>query len=439
MTLYGRLRERLREPRFQRRCLVMADQAASSLSNVIVSVLVARSFDSPAPFGAFGLAMIVYYLVAGGARSVIGHPLLSLYSPLETETRRSVIPDLQGAALCIGLTCSAILAATSAALGGMSGSALLALAMVLPLLLVQDTWRFAFVVDRPGAALAIDVVWLVAVLMTFPFAPTSAGVAWYVMAWGLCGGLGAVVGTGLARGLDRRPQPLRWLLGHSEVGFRFLGEYFTAQAVGHIVTTSVGAIAGLGALGSVRASQVYYGPHNTLHQGIYMVVVPEGAQSRGDPERLRRMLIVVSLGLATLSALWMCVGLLLPTAWGETLLGGAWSGAHEIMLPMGVAMIAAGVSSGGLLGLRSLADAKRSLKARLWITPWLIVCPLAGTVAGGATGFAVGFAIARAIGAFIWWWTFNRALDEGNRSGLPYPESGVSSDLKSDLSLLKRS
>lgn len=441
MKLIERLRERLREPRFRRRGLVMADQAASSLSNVLVSVLVARSFDSPEPFGAFGLAMIIYQLIVGGSKSVIGHTLLSVYSPLDPESRRKVVPDLQGATLSISVTASVVLAAVSAVVGGVAGQAILALAVVLPVVLLQDTWRFALVVDRPVATLMIDLVWLVAVVIAFWFAPPNAEVGWYIVVWGLSGGVSACVAIVVGGGFVGHLRPFKWIMDHREVGFRYLGEYFSAQAVGHIVVTSVGAIAGIGTLGSVRGSQVYYGPHNTLHQGIYMAVVPEGAQSRDDPVRLRRIMLVVSFGLATLSALWMCIGLLLPASWGKALLGSVWPGAHEIMVPMGIAMIAAGASSGGLLGLRSLADAKQSLKARLWITPWLLFCPLAGTVVGGAGGFAVGYAMARVVGAFIWWRALNRALNEGIRSPLPsvYSGAGVSSDLRSNLSLVERS
>lgn len=424
MVPAGRIAEVLRRPRMRRRLVVMSDQAASSLSNVVAAVLVARSFDSPEPFGAFGLAMIAYQLIIGGSKSLIGHPLLSLYSPLDAEARRRVVPDLQGAALCIGFAGSLVVAAASALLGGMSGSALLALAVVLPLVLVHDTWRFSFVVDRPGAALAIDLVWLLAVVAAFPLAPADAGVAWYVMAWGLGGGLGALVGVAIAGGFGGRPRPLRWLSGHRQVGGRYFGEYLTAQATGRIVASTVGAFAGLGALGAVKASEVYYGPHHTLHMGIYMAVVPEGAQTRDQPERLRRMLKMVSLGLATLSTVWMGVGLAIPESWGEELFGATWAGAREIMLPMGVAMVAAGVTSGGLMGLRSLADARRSLRARLHIVPWQTVCPLVGAATGGAWGFAVGLAIGRIAGAAIMWRAFDRSLREGVEvPDLPTPAS----------------
>jgi hypothetical protein len=126
---------RLSQPRMRRRVLTMSDQAVSSLSNILAAVLVARAFDSPEPFGAFGLAIVVYQLVLGVNRALVGEPLLSLYSHRDAAERDRVVPDLHGTSLGIALVASAGLAAISAALGGMAVSALLALAWVLPLLL----------------------------------------------------------------------------------------------------------------------------------------------------------------------------------------------------------------------------------------------------------------------------------------------------------------
>lgn len=410
MNLLGAASERLRQPRLRRRVLTMSDQAVSSLSNILAAVLVARSFDAPEPFGVFGLAMIVYQLVLGAKRSVVGEPLLSLYSHVLGPERRRLLPDLLGTAALISLLCLLCLAGIAVLLGGMAGAALLALAFVLPLLLVQDVWRFYFVVDRPGAALAVDVAWLLTVVVAFPLAPENAGVGWFVTVWGLGAGLGVLLGAVIARGPTARPRPLRWLTNNRETGGRFFGEFVTARAVSHLVTTALGPIAGLGAVGSVRGSQVYYGPHNTLYAGIYLAVVPEGAQARDDPTQLRNMLMRTSFVLAAIAALWMGVGMMVPSAWGEQLLGGSWEGAREIMAPMGVAMTATGVASGGFLGLRSLGDARRSLRARLRVAPWQAVCPLVGAFAGGAVGFAVGFAIGRIATAVIWWRAFVDAL-----------------------------
>jgi hypothetical protein len=78
----------------RRRVLVLADQGISTLSNVVVAVIVARSLPSDG-FGAFGVATVAYLLVAGAGRALLGEPLLSRYSHRDRATRDAAIPDLQ--------------------------------------------------------------------------------------------------------------------------------------------------------------------------------------------------------------------------------------------------------------------------------------------------------------------------------------------------------
>lgn len=394
----------------RRRYVTLGDQAASSLSNILIFLLVARSFDSTEPVGAFAAAMIVYQLALGATRALVGTPLLSLYSHIGPDRREQRISDLQGATVTLGLACASVPVVLSLLLGGVLGSALLALALVLPGLLMQDTWRFALIVDRPHAALTIDLVWVVVVLAAFIVVPEAAGVAWFVLVWGLGGCLGAAAGWVLAKRSPIGLRFFRWFVDHREVSGRYFGEFATARAAHEIVTSSLGAFVGLGALGAVRASQVYYGPHNMLHEGVYMVVVPEGAVLRDQPGRLSQMLVKVSALLAVLAGVWMVIGFLLPEAWGEFLLGTTWGQVTELLLPMGLGTMASAVMSGALLGLRSLADAKRSLRARVQATPFEVACPVVGAIIGGAVGFAVGFAVARVISAGIWWTALRRGL-----------------------------
>jgi hypothetical protein len=402
-----------------RRVLAIADQAASSLSNMLVFILVARSFDAAQPVGAFGLAMVVYTLILGAVRALVGEPLLSLYSPADASVRQRLVADLQGSVLFFGAVCAVVLAVGSIAIGGLSGSALTALAIVLPLVLVQDAWRFVLIIDRPGAALCIDLVWLVAVLVVVPLAPATATVSWYVVVWGLAGGLGAVAGTLLGwHGGLRCPHPWRWVVDHRETSVRFFNEFLTAQAASQLVLVALGGIAGLGALATAKASQVFYGPLNTLYAGIYLAVVPEGARARQQPRRLWRLGAAASGVLATAALLWMVVGLTVPGSWGSRVFGGeVWDGARDLMVPMGLAMIAGGLAAGGLVGVRSLGDARRSLGARLRSTPWQVVGPLLGAILGEARGFALGFAAGHAATAVIWWRAFRDGLGRPAEQG----------------------
>ena len=407
-----------RTPDARRRVVVLADQAASSLSNVIVAVLVARSVDSAAAFGAFGLAMVVYGLALGGVRALVGETFINAHAADEPEARRRLLGEVLGATVTIATVVSVLVALTAGVVGGAATSALLALAVTLPLVLVQDTLRYVFVIDRAGLALLIDVVWLVVVVGALVVAPDDAGAAWFVLAWGLSGGAAAVVGCAVSGTRSGSVHPWRWLVRSRRTGSRFFGEYVTAQGSAQVPMLLLGAISGLATLGAVRASFVFYGPLNTIHGGVYLAVVPEGARLRGTPRRLQRLITTTSTLLVTLAALWMVAGLWLPDGLGRELFGKTWPGAAEIMVPMGLVMVVGGVLSGGLLGIRSLGDAEASLRARLLSAPGQVMLPLAGAAIGGAGGFALGMAASRVVAAAIWWTAF-RSLAFRSQGDLP--------------------
>lgn len=387
------------------RLYVLADQGASSLSNVLVTILVANG-SSRGTFGAFALAMVAYQLSAGAIRSVAGEPLLSLYADQGPTARRRIVADIHGAALFLAVGCSLVLVAVSAVLGGQPGAALLALAFVLPLVVLQDTWRYLFIIDRPAAALGIDLVWLVGVFVFAPLVPVGASVSWYVLAWGASGAVGAAAGTALGWGLPGWPHPWKWLVDHRDMCARYLTEFVVASGVGNAAYMLLAAISGAAALGAARAAWVVFGPLAVMHQGLYLLLVPEGARSRGDTAKLRRKFVLASAASMGLTLAWLALTLVVPSSWGEVLFSDTWEKAEPLLLPMGLAMTAGGALVGGLLGLRALGDARRSLRARLWSTPVLAVAPVGGAVVAGAPGFVLGYALANAAGAAVWWGMF---------------------------------
>lgn len=396
-------------PAARRRAVVMADQGASSLSNVVVAILVARSVGAAA-FGAFGLAMVVSQIVLGIVRSLVGEPFLARHSADPSDVRRARSADLLAATLVLAAVSALLTAAASAVVGGLAGAALVALAVVLPLVVVQDVWRFVFVVDRPGAALAIDLVWLVLVCAALPMAPSGAGVDWFILAWGLAGGVAAIVGTVLVRAPLRGLHPWRWLRDNRHDGARYLGDFLTAQASGQFAFVLLGAVGSLSTLGAVRASQVFFGPLNTIHSGVYLAVVPDGARMRNDPRRLGRLILWTSVALAALALAWMAVGVALPDSAGRQLFDRTWPGADELMIPMGLSAIAGGVMAGGFFGIRSLGAADASLRSRLLSAPGQLVLPVVGAILGDAVGFALGAAAGRVLATGIWWRAFQRLV-----------------------------
>jgi MFS family permease len=403
-------------PAVRRRLPALADQAASSLSNIVVFILVARSFDHLDPIGAFGLAMVAYQLALGVVRSLAGETLLSLHSSAPRRERDGLLADLLGATLLMSLISSVLVAGVAGWMGGLSGSALLAVAVVLPLVMVQDLWRWVFIVDRPKAALAIDLVWLVSVSAVMALAPDDATVSWFVIAWGATGGLAGGIAMVLGGGWHGRPHPWRWLVATRRTGSRYLGDFVVARGVSEIALSGLGAIAGLGALGAAKASLVYYGVLNTLHNGASLALIPEGARLRSSPERLRTVLVLASGFMALLAAAWMIAGHLIPDAWGEAAFGVAWDEGRRLLLPMGLAMVGGSLASGANIGLRSLGDSRRILRTRLHTAPLHVACPLLGAVAGGVVGFTIGFAFAKLALAAVSWSAFLESLQDQEAS-----------------------
>ena len=249
---------------------------ASSLSNVVVSI-----FGGPAlpaeGFGAFGVAFVAFLLSQGVARALIGEPLLSRYSGGDEAPRRALVPDMLGATVVGGRGGVGDRGRRRSGLGDAVGAALLALACVLPLVPVQDTWRYVFIVDRPGAALLVD--WCgsrrLRVPPAAPDAPVPPG-SWWPGGWP----------AGWARspawwsGGPCWPGPLgRWLRANRDMGGRFLGEFATGQAVGSSCSWA-GALAGLGVLaaGAGRAGVLRPAQHRPPGH------LP-GAGARGSPQR----------------------------------------------------------------------------------------------------------------------------------------------------------
>lgn len=387
----------------------MADQGVSSLSNVVVSIIVARSLPAEA-FGAFAVSTIVYLLVAGVARAFVGEPLLSRYANVPAEVRARLLPDVAGAGLVIGVGAGLVVAATAAVAAGAAGAVMLALAPLLPLLMVQDVLRYGLIVDRPGSALVIDVAWLAAVCIALPLAPAGVGAPWYVTAWGLAAGASVLVAAIREPHIVALPHPFRWFAANWSMGWRFFGEQLSSQAVTQVVLGGVGAVGGLGVLGSVRAAQVFYGPMNTVHSGIYLALVPEGAQARGDAGRLRRLMVAASAVLVGVAVLWTVMGVLLPARVGTQLFGSSWQEGQQLMLPMGLAMVAGAVSTGAFAGLRALAAARESLRVKLRTLVPHAALPLVGTALAEGGGYAGGFALANLVAAVLYWTTFLRLV-----------------------------
>jgi hypothetical protein len=390
----------------------VADQALSSLANLAVGALVARAV-SPTSFGAFGLVFSTYLIVLGTCRALVAEPLVVRFSARDAAEWRSATRAATGSAVALGIVAGLGCAFVGFAAGGVFGNALLALGAVLPGLVLQDTWRYAFFAAARGRnAFTNDIAFAAAVPALVALSYATNAVALFVLVWGAAGALAAVIG-GVQAGFAPAPvEGPTWLRRQRDLTFPYLGE-FAALGAGEVALFGVAGLAGLAAAGALRAGQVLVGPLRVLLFGVRLAAVPEGVRLLQDPRsRPCAAAVRLSATLAGVSLAWGALVTMLPYSFGESLVGRSWSEARHVLIPLSIAMAGTGAAAGAVVGLRALAAARRSFRSRLLVTPFMVLGTLAGAAVAGAPGTAWGIAIVTWFSIPLWWRQFLGALAE---------------------------
>ena len=402
----------------------MGDQALSSATNFIATVVVARSVRAD-EFGAFATGMVIFYLVLAVQRALVSTPLTIRVSARSEQAGE--VAACVAAAVITGAVAGVLLAGVGVVVGGHLGGVLCVIGVLMPGLCTQDTWRFVFfTVGRPAAALANDLLW--AVVLVGGLAVAARGdpsLALLAAIWAAAACIAAVAG-----GYQSRVKPAwrdggRYVRRHGDLGWRYAVESVITNGSWVVATLALGAAVGTAAVGSLRGAQTLFGPWTTLQAGVGMAAVPEGARLlTRRPAALRPVLLVVSGGLAASALGWGAVLLVLPGRWGEALLGETWPGARDLLPAVIVMMIGQGMFTGGFVGLRVLAAARETLRLRVAAVTVSFGAALVGGLTGGVTGGAWGIALGPWVNGVGSWLYFARLIKR----------CGVSrrSDLRSD-------
>jgi O-antigen/teichoic acid export membrane protein len=394
----------------QRFGLPVADQLVSTLGNFIIGVVAARVLSKTA-FGSFGIAFTVFILIVGVCRGTVGHMVLSPAFATQGSGRRLWRAAL-GAAAIVGVLGSVASALTGIVIGGATGGALIAIAVVLPALTVQDIWRHCFIAaQQPGAALGIDLVWLVAilpavVLMRHVF-PTSASIL--ILAWGLAGVVSVVLGCLLGATTPRFVQGVRWVRANRHLAVPYLGEFLSVSGSQQIALLALAPIAGLAAVGATRGVFVLMGPLTVFVSGLFLALIPDANRLRNHPEQLGRRMLISSWITFAIAVLWVGVGYLIPTSVGAAILGQTWLSARPLILAAGLGIAASSAMVGPLSGLRALRASRYSFVARMWSLPLMLAFSLSFAALWGAQGFVIGSSIESIITFFLVAVAFRRA------------------------------
>ncbi|RKR73552.1 hypothetical protein [Frondihabitans australicus] len=396
---------------------IIADQALSSLSNAGLTIGVARVV-SDTQYGAFALAFTVYSLTLALSQSVTNQVLVIGYSAADSPKRHRAAMAGAGSAVVVGLAATVILVVAGLLVGIPVRETLIADAIVLPGLLLQDFWRTVFVAfGAPRKAFVNDLIWTV--LWALAFAVLIAlhidMAAVYFLAWGLTGVAAAVYGIRQAGARPALGRARLWLLGHRDISVPSFANTLSAMGaiqVGFLIIASIGGVEVVGAL---RASQTLLGPLNIIGFALSAFAVPEIVRR----DLRARGLILAAVGLSGVlvvaAAAWGAILLLLPDSVGRELLGDTWSGTRTTMPGLVLYYCSIVATTGATAVMKALNRMRSVLLTSVILGPLVLAFSVVGVIVQGDRGAAEGFGLAAAVVIVPCWILLVRDARRGKR------------------------
>ncbi len=394
----------------------VTDQAMCSLTNFLLSIYIARTLGA-AQFGAFSLAYVTYGFAINASRGLSIEPLLVRFSGTNLQAWRRATAGSTGTALLVGFGTGTCALVAAPLVGGTTGKAFLALGLMLPALLLQDSWRYAFFAHGQGHhAFINDAIWAVVQIPLLLYLKLSghANVFTCVLAWGAGAVAGAAFGALQARVLPSLANAKDWLVHHRDLGPRFLLENTGGNAADTLRSYGISYILGIVAVGYIQAAAVLMGPFKIIFYGLGMITIPEAARLlRRSPRRLPLFCGAASAALTLVAMVWgVALLVLMPLGLGHLMLGSLWRPAYPLVLPTVLAMMGTCASTGAGIGMHALGAARRSLRATLISSALFVTFALLGAEVGGTLGAMRFYAAVSWFGTLVFWWQFRQALRE---------------------------
>ncbi len=390
----------------------LGDQLVASSTNALLAVLVARSVDAFA-FGSFALAFLVFSFVGGMVRAMVTDPLLIRHAADHPDQLRIASAQAAGASAVLGALASVGCVVVGLWVHGPTSWTMLALAVVLPGLLVQDAWRRAFfAANRPASAFVNDTIWSLLQLgaVVLMIRSGSPGVAALLLAWGLSGLVAAGVGVHQIGYFPMPVRGMRWFWHQRSIGLRLGLDFLVSQGAFSIAMVVISATASVAVVGSLRAGQVLLAPVQVLLLALTSFALPMLVRLTTDLSRFRQLLRILAAGAAGCTLLWVVPLAVLPDSIGGKLMGASWAGAKDVLPLLGLQMLLIAVATGPALALKALGQASTLLRVSLVQAPILLVASVAGGALWGGPGAAAGLVVAHAVGTVLVWRSVRAAV-----------------------------
>jgi N-acetylglucosaminyldiphosphoundecaprenol N-acetyl-beta-D-mannosaminyltransferase len=361
------------------------DQVLSSLSNVLISLAVARAAGVPG-LGAYTVAFALYLMILGFQRALVTEPLLAIAAVADRDDH----PRLGlGAVVALVLPATGIVAVAGLLL---DRPELVALAAVLPFVCLQDAYRYVLFRQRKAhLAAGSDAAWVIASIAAWPLVTSgeTAGIA--VIAWGVGGALATVFAAAATRVFPRlRRSALTWWFREARPLGGFLALTSLTYAVGSQLTLlGLAGILGEDALGELRAAQILFGPVALATTAISFFALPRMASAR---DRLS-VRVAGLVGIASAGLVLVCVGVLLIAApfLVPVLYGSGFEAQTALLFPLALQMVVGAMAMGPILLLKARMTGGPLATTRIVTT--VIGVPLVLVVAANAGLVAAAWAM----------------------------------------------
>ncbi|MCX5345492.1 hypothetical protein [Streptomyces atratus] len=378
----------------------VADQGVAALTNILVLVAAAR-LSTVADFARFSAVYLVFTVLLGVSGAYTGQPLV---------LRRGGSGEVRGACrsavaftLLTAAVLGALLATVCLTLPGVTARALMMLGLVLPVVLGQDTMRYAFsTLHLPHLALASDVLRLVCVLGALAVQPYGAAAARLVSVWGLSALPALLLSAALLhRRVAGTPLRLKVLLRRGHLGRRFVVEFGVGNATSQLSVLGLGMVGNPLVVGALRGATTVFGPLNVLFTSATGFGPPLLGRLASERRRVRATATLAAV-LAATAAAWATALALLPDGIGRHLLGDTWPTAAALLPATGSQYAAMAVGTCGLLALRML-DPRTTLSIQVVFSLAAVAFLTGGYVLGGVPGAAWGLCLGSVCKAVATW------------------------------------
>jgi O-antigen/teichoic acid export membrane protein len=394
----------------------LADQILSTLTNAVLSILVAQQVDKFAA-GAFGVAFLLFSLGIAIERALTGQVLTIRHSAAEDHEWSGISARALGTVATLAVPAGAVMVIAGVLLGGVLRWPLIAVGVTLAPLLMQDTIRSIFFAQSRAQFAALnDAVWgvvqftVMGVLIVGGWA--SAGSLTF--AWGVSSAVCVVVGAVQLRAVPSLRATRGWVREHGDLLGYLLPETLITSGGDKAAYLAVGSIVNVAAVGAVNYARQLLSPLLIITQAAASFAMPEISRRVHLAPRVRWLIgvgMAAAMGLTAL--IYLGAVLLVPDSLGTWLFGQTWSGARSVLLPMGLFSVSANICFGPFMVIAAMGHAKRTFRITLLQTALMLTLMPLGAVLNGTEGAAWGLFIGKAIEIPFWFATLRTAARLG--------------------------